>query len=1442
MRKNLFYLLLIFLPILGFGQILQEGFESVSDLETNGWVLTNQSQPVGTTNWYQGSVTNFPSQSGAPNAYIGANFNNTSGSGGIISNWLITPSVNVKDGDKFSFYTRTATGSIWNDRLEVRSSQGTLALPSGSTGVGSFSTLHLVINDGYDLSYPEVWQKFEFVISGVGSTPVAMNFAFRYNVDNSSGDESNAIGIDTLLIEEGSGTGGQDYCIPEGTNVTRFINSFSTTGATTNISNMASGFSSGGYGDYYDTHELKVAEGETVTFTANISGGSAGFRIWIDANQDGVFDETEEVAYQSTGYSETQTGTISIPADALVGETRMRVVSHWLSTTGNVSPCATGFTYGEFEDYKLTIVGPLEYCIPEGTNVTRFINDFSTSGGAVDISNMGSGFSTGGYGDFYATHVLEASQGSNVSFTANISGGTAGFRIWIDANQDGVFDENEEVAYQSTGYSATQTGTISIPADALVGETRMRIVSHWLSTTGAVSPCATGFSYGEFEDYKVNIVPSSGGGGTGGDCEMSTPSNGIEDGFGNMHLLILANDFVVEQDVDFSLEKISANFLVQPNQTVQSANITFYEDSGNGPGAAIGSAITGLVPTSQSVIGGDFGFDLRDVQFELPSAVDFASSSTGQTVYWVGMRIVYGGSNSYMEVTSNYSTPNTAYLSLDDGASWDSSVELFGDAGHGVMKLEGTCAGDETPPTGGDCEQGFAVTDPTDTSYGIGFTGGNIVANDVLVSAGESFTVQTIEFDVIAINGQPTGFGLEIFEDSGTGGVGASTGMTYQFDSSNMSFTSLGLWDGFYPLFKVTLTLPDVELIADAAEDTSYWLALSSNLSTTGDFTYWSSALYPTGSTSYPAWQYLASSGSWAEYSGTSGRAESVMWVEGICSGDGGTEPEPGNDCEQGVPSSPTASNAYNITSTNDFRTAEDFVVATGGTFTMNQIIINTNQIEVPNNAVIRIHSDNGGQPGAVIETITMAPSSSTVVGTAYGDPIHRSVFDLATPIQLTEGTYWLDPKMSTPSSQTVWWAAIDTGSYGALPQRSQDNGATWTQDVNGSNMVFTVSGICSDDEDPTPGGPCDDKVIMECGVEYTKTLVPSAGEWVNYTGVSWSYTGSEQVYEFTAPLSGLYTFDLNEGAGDADFFLMDACSNTAVNLLGSTYWTGAGSESYTLTEGQTVYLIADLWELSGQTTISIKVNCTDGNDFACENQAVPSNNLENGLFFGGDTNQRLAFDIITDDAGFPIYGVDLNVFVGSSTDIDFFITLYDDQGGVPGSVVESGFGTVFSNEFIGDAFGYDIYNYVVKFENPMNLSANTTYWMEVEADAVAWEATGGAGFGSRAAFNNDSTAGDWALSSNELVYKLICHDLGVSDLNAFDFAYYPNPVRDVLNITSKVGVKSVEVFNLAGQNVLRTMKVSQGQVDVSALATGTYVFRATLENGQVETFKIIKK
>src|SRR5690554_522548 len=68
----------------------------------------------------------------------------------------------------------------------------------------------------------------------------------------------------------------------------------------------------------------------------------------------------------------------------------------------------------------ITVNLPSEcYCIPQATNSSRYINNFSTTGGFANISNLASGFSPGGYGDFTAMTVSQVIL-QDVSFSTNI--------------------------------------------------------------------------------------------------------------------------------------------------------------------------------------------------------------------------------------------------------------------------------------------------------------------------------------------------------------------------------------------------------------------------------------------------------------------------------------------------------------------------------------------------------------------------------------------------------------------------------------------------------------------------------------------------------------------------------------------------------------------------------------------------------------------------------------------------------------------------------------------------------------------------------------------------------------------------------------------------------------------------------------------------------------
>src|SRR5699024_2950289 len=122
---------------------------------------------------------------------------------------------------------------------------------------------------------------------------------------------------------------------------------------------------------------------------------------------------------------------IAILGQAITGDALQRTTTGWqpwVDSGAGTPPQGVPFqVYGY-------AAGGSSYCIPEGTNSGRYIDNFSTSGGVQDIANMGSGFSTGGYGDFYGTHTVEQAHGEEVSFEVDIVGGTAGFRVWVDWN------------------------------------------------------------------------------------------------------------------------------------------------------------------------------------------------------------------------------------------------------------------------------------------------------------------------------------------------------------------------------------------------------------------------------------------------------------------------------------------------------------------------------------------------------------------------------------------------------------------------------------------------------------------------------------------------------------------------------------------------------------------------------------------------------------------------------------------------------------------------------------------------------------------------------------------------------------------------------------------------------------------------------------------------
>jgi hypothetical protein len=174
---------------------LDEGFDVGAPL--TGWATINNSSPGGTTGWFQGNAGVFGAQSGAADSYAAANFENA-GFGGNISNWLLTPELNLVDGATFSFFTRSnAVG--FADRLELRLSVNGASGNVGATdaSVGDFATLYLTLNPALSPDgYPSEWTRYTVTLSGVSG--LTGRLGFRYNVTDTSVN-GDYIGIDSVV-------------------------------------------------------------------------------------------------------------------------------------------------------------------------------------------------------------------------------------------------------------------------------------------------------------------------------------------------------------------------------------------------------------------------------------------------------------------------------------------------------------------------------------------------------------------------------------------------------------------------------------------------------------------------------------------------------------------------------------------------------------------------------------------------------------------------------------------------------------------------------------------------------------------------------------------------------------------------------------------------------------------------------------------------------------------------------------------------------------------------------------------------------------------------------------------------------------------------------------------------------------------------------------------
>ncbi len=221
------------------------------------------------------------------------------------------------------------------------------------------------------------------------------------------------------------------------------------------------------------------------------------------------------------------------------------ITYQWQSSTDNITYTdiagATGPTYTATQTsgtYYQCIVqcsfgGTPETSTPVFVDMNAFLNCYCSSSatytGDEDIfkvklgtlNNSSTCSTTGGtgssmnlYSDYTALAAPDLAQTATYNFEVQV--GTCGTyfydnvtKIFIDFNQNGLYTDPGETVFTETASvngPHTITGSIVIPATALLGNTGMRVVTVETTSPSSVTPCGT-YYYGETEDYYVNILP-----------------------------------------------------------------------------------------------------------------------------------------------------------------------------------------------------------------------------------------------------------------------------------------------------------------------------------------------------------------------------------------------------------------------------------------------------------------------------------------------------------------------------------------------------------------------------------------------------------------------------------------------------------------------------------------------------------------------------------------------------------------------------------------------------------------------------------------------------------------------------------------------------------------------------------------------------------------------
>lgn len=267
-------------------------------------------------------------------------------------------------------------------------------------------------------------------------------------------------------------------------------------------------------GTYTLNYNVSDAAGNTATQvsrTVNVNADTQAPTTPTNVAASNITQTTATISWSAstdnlavTGYEvfsgSTSIGTVTGTSANITGLTANTSYTYTVKAkdaAGNSSASSSAVTF-------TTLSNQVSYCDSKGNRVTYEWIDNVELGGMTNATGA-----NGGYGDF-TSKVATLAQGSStnamiVSAGFRSSSYTEHWAVWIDFNQNGTFESSEKVVSGSSSSANNLSANVAVPANAVLGNTRMRVSMKYNS---AQTACET-FADGEVEDYTVNITAST---------------------------------------------------------------------------------------------------------------------------------------------------------------------------------------------------------------------------------------------------------------------------------------------------------------------------------------------------------------------------------------------------------------------------------------------------------------------------------------------------------------------------------------------------------------------------------------------------------------------------------------------------------------------------------------------------------------------------------------------------------------------------------------------------------------------------------------------------------------------------------------------------------------------------------------------------------------------